>query len=177
MKIVLFLIVTLFISGCNESGMTQIAKFESADLSNKVIVLLNKNQIKAKLTQLKDGYDISVDNNQEMKARELLATYNFYFERENLNDLLESKFASLSKLEIVKSNFLQSRELYNKLSIMPNILRVSVVVSGEKNKRISVLILSIGDIASENKNNIERFLKGLLNEEDKLTVSYFVQAV
>ncbi|EOX1588918.1 type III secretion protein [Vibrio cholerae] len=177
MKKILFLIFALIVSGCSESGMAQVAKFESADLSNKVIVLLNKNQVNAKLTQLKDGYGVLVDDAQEMKARELLAYYNFYFEREDLNDLLESKFASLSKLEMVKSNFLQSREIYNKLSIMPNILRVSVVVTGEKAKRISVLILSLSEISAENKSNIERFLKGVLNEEDKLTISYFVQAV
>lgn len=112
-----------------------------------------------------------------MKARELLTYYNFYFEREDLNDLLESKFASLSKLETVKSNFLQSREIYNKLSIMPNILRVSVVVTGEGSKRISVLILSVSEISAQNKSNIERFLKGVLNEEDRLTISYFVQVV
>ncbi|RPB31389.1 type III secretion protein [Vibrio parahaemolyticus] len=157
--------------------MTQVATFESADLSNKVVVLLNKNDIRAKLTTLKDGYGVLVDDLQEMKARELLTYYNFYFEREDLNDLLESKFASLSKLETVKSNFLQSREIYNKLSIMPNILRVSVVVTGEGSKRISVLILSVSEISAQNKSNIERFLKGVLNEEDRLTISYFVQVV
>ncbi len=164
-------------SGCSDSGMTQVATFESADLSNKVIVLLNKNDIRAKLTTLKDGYGVMVDDLEEMKARELLTYYNFYFEREDLNDLLESKFASLSKLETVKSNFLQSREIYNKLSIMPNILRVSVVVTGEESKRISVLILSVSEISAQNKSNIERFLKGVLNEEDRLTISYFVQVV
>lgn len=164
-------------SGCSDSGMTQVATFESADLSNKVIVLLNKNDIRAKLTTLKDGYGVMVDDLEEMKARELLTYYNFYFEREELNDLLESKFASLSKLETVKSNFLQSREIYNKLSIMPNILRVSVVVTGEESKRISVLILSVSEISAQNKSNIERFLKGVLNEEDRLTISYFVQVV
>ncbi|EQM16151.1 putative vcsJ2 [Vibrio parahaemolyticus 3259] len=157
--------------------MTQVATFESADLSNKVVVLLNKNDIRAKLTTLKDGYGVLVDDLQEMKARELLTYYNFYFEREDLNDLLESKFASLSKLETVKSNFLQSREIYNKLSIMPNILRVSVIVTGEGSKRISVLILSVSEISAQNKSNIERFLKGVLNEEDRLTISYFVQVV
>ncbi|HHE0548379.1 TPA: type III secretion protein [Vibrio parahaemolyticus] len=177
MRKLLLLVFVLVVSGCRDSGMTQVATFESADLSNKVIVLLNKNDIHAKLTTLKDGYGVLVDDLQEMKARELLAYYNFYFEREDLNDLLESKFASLSKLETVKSNFLQSREIYNKLSIMPNILRVSVVVTGEESKRISVLILSVSEISAQNKSNIERFLKGVLNEEDRLTISYFVQVV
>lgn len=177
MKKLLLLACALFLAGCGTTGMTQVAKFESADLSNKVVVLLNKNNVKAKLTSLKDGYGVLVDDEQEMRARELLAYYNFYFEREDLNDLLESKFASLSKLENIKSNFLQSRELYNKLSIMPSILRVSVVVTGEKAKRTSVLIISLSEISPENKSNIERFLKGVLNEEDKLTISYFVQAV
>ncbi|EGQ8084521.1 type III secretion protein [Vibrio parahaemolyticus] len=177
MRKLLLLVFVLVVSGCRDSGMTQVATFESADLSNKVVVLLNKNDIHAKLTTLKDGYGVQVDDLQEMKARELLAYYNFYFEREDLNDLLESKFASLSKLETVKSNFLQSREIYNKLSIMPNILRVSVVVTGEKSKRISVLILSVNEISAQNKSNIERFLKGMLNEEDRLTISYFVQVV
>ncbi|ANB97492.1 TPA: type III secretion protein [Vibrio parahaemolyticus] len=177
MRKLLLLVFVLVVSGCRDSGMTQVATFESADLSNKVIVLLNKNDIHAKLTTLKDGYGVLVDDLQEMKARELLAYYNFYFEREDLNDLLESKFASLSKLETVKSNFLQSREIYNKLSIMPNILRVSVVVTGEESKRISVLILSVSEISAQNKSNIERFLKGVLNEDDRLTISYFVQVV
>ncbi|HHG2235519.1 TPA: type III secretion protein [Vibrio parahaemolyticus] len=177
MRKLLLLVFVLVVSGCRDSGMTQVATFESADLSNKVVVLLNKNDIRAKLTTLKDGYGVLVDDLQEMKARELLTYYNFYFEREDLNDLLESKFASLSKLETVKSNFLQSREIYNKLSIMPNILRVSVVVTGEGSKRISVLILSVSEISTQNKSNIERFLKGVLNEEDRLTISYFVQVV
>ncbi|EOG7719023.1 type III secretion protein [Vibrio parahaemolyticus] len=177
MRKLLLLVFVLVVSGCRDSGMTQVATFESADLSNKVIVLLNKNDIHAKLTTLKEGYGVLVDDLQEMKARELLAYYNFYFEREDLNDLLESKFASLSKLETVKSNFLQSREIYNKLSIMPNILRVSVVVTGEESKRISVLILSVSEISAQNKSNIERFLKGVLNEDDRLTISYFVQVV
>ncbi|ENM5760072.1 type III secretion protein [Vibrio mimicus] len=177
MRKLLLLVFVLVVSGCRDSGMTQVATFESADLSNKVVVLLNKNDIRAKLTTLKDGYGVLVDDLQEMKARELLTYYNFYFEREDLNDLLESKFASLSKLETVKSNFLQSREIYNKLSIMPNILRVSVVVTGEESKRISVLILSVSEISAQNKSNIERFLKGVLNEEDRLTISYFVQVV
>ncbi|HCH1891036.1 TPA: type III secretion protein [Vibrio parahaemolyticus] len=177
MRKLLLLVFVLVVSGCRDSGMTQVATFESADLSNKVVVLLNKNDIRAKLTTLKDGYGVLVDDLQEMKARELLTYYNFYFEREDLNDLLESKFASLSKLETVKSNFLQSREIYNKLSIMPNILRVSVVVTGEGSKRISVLILSVSEISAQNKSNIERFLKGVLNEEDRLTISYFVQVV
>lgn len=177
MRKLLLLVFVLVVSGCRDSGMTQVATFESADLSNKVVVLLNKNDIRAKLTTLKDGYGVLVDDLQEMKARELLTYYNFYFEREDLNDLLESKFASLSKLETVKSNFLQSREIYNKLSIVPNILRVSVVVTGEGSKRISVLILSVSEISAQNKSNIERFLKGVLNEEDRLTISYFVQVV
>ncbi|HCH5511369.1 TPA: type III secretion protein [Vibrio parahaemolyticus] len=177
MRKLLLLVFVLVVSGCRDSGMTQVATFESADLSNKVVVLLNKNDIRAKLTTLEDGYGVLVDDLQEMKARELLTYYNFYFEREDLNDLLESKFASLSKLETVKSNFLQSREIYNKLSIMPNILRVSVVVTGEGSKRISVLILSVSEISAQNKSNIERFLKGVLNEEDRLTISYFVQVV
>ncbi|HCH6354370.1 TPA: type III secretion protein [Vibrio parahaemolyticus] len=177
MRKLLLLVFVLVVSGCRDSGMTQVATFESADLSNKVVVLLNKNDIRAKLTTLKDGYGVLVDDLQEMKARELLTYYNFYFEREDLNDLLESKFASLSKLETVKSNFLQSREIYNKLSIMPNILRVSVVVTGEGSKRISVLILSVSEISAQNKSNIGRFLKGVLNEEDRLTISYFVQVV
>ncbi|MBN9781338.1 type III secretion protein [Vibrio parahaemolyticus] len=177
MRKLLLLVFVLVVSGCRDSGMTQVATVESADLSNKVGVILNKNDIRAKLTTLKDGYGVLVDDLQEMKARELLTYYNFYFEREDLNDLLESKFASLSKLETVKSNFLQSREIYNKLSIMPNILRVSVVVTGEGSKRISVLILSVSEISAQNKSNIERFLKGVLNEEDRLTISYFVQVV
>lgn len=96
--------------------------------------MLNKHQIPSTLSVQKEWYSVSVDESNEMKARELLTTFNFYFEKEDLNDLLESKFASLSKLEQVKSNFLQSREISNKLSVMPNIFRVSVVVTGSQKK-------------------------------------------
>lgn len=116
------------------SRQSKIATFESADLANKVVVMLNKHQIPSTLSVQKEWYSVSVDESNEMKARELLTTFNFYFEKEDLNDLLESKFASLSKLEQVKSNFLQSREISNKLSVMPNIFRVSVVVTGSQKK-------------------------------------------
>ncbi|EQL98359.1 putative type III secretion apparatus protein [Vibrio parahaemolyticus VP232] len=39
------------------------------------------------------------------------------------------------------------------------------------------MILSVSEISAQNKSNIERFLKGVLNEEDRLTISYFVQVV
>ncbi|EGQ9065186.1 type III secretion protein [Vibrio parahaemolyticus] len=175
-RIWFYLVISLMLAGCGTQGQSKIATFESADLANKVVVMLNKHQIPSSLSVQKELYSVSVDESNEMKARELLTTFNFYFEKEDLNDLLESKFASLSKLEQVKSNFLQSREISNKLSVMPNIFRVSVVVTGSQKKRISVLILSLSELDSENKANIEQFLKGTLESEDKLTVSYFVQA-
>ncbi|ANQ59294.1 type III secretion protein [Vibrio parahaemolyticus] len=175
-RIWFYLVISLMLAGCGTQGQSKIATFESADLANKVVVMLNKHQIPSTLSVQKEWYSVSVDESNEMKARELLTTFNFYFEKEDLNDLLESKFASLSKLEQVKSNFLQSREISNKLSVMPNIFRVSVVVTGSQKKRISVLILSLSELDSENKANIEQFLKGTLESEDKLTVSYFVQA-
>ncbi|MGL6011786.1 MAG: type III secretion protein, partial [Shewanella oncorhynchi] len=123
----------------------------------------------------KDRHLVYVDKDHLAQAREVLTKFNFYFEREDLNDLLESKFASLSKLEIVKGNLLESREIYNKISVIPNVLRSSVIVTGEKNKRVSVIIFSFDEIERENKLNIERFLKGLVSELDTLTVSYFFQ--
>ncbi|GLT17482.1 type III secretion protein [Vibrio zhanjiangensis] len=173
----LCLLILLVLAGCGEQGSSQVASFESADVANKVIVLLAQHQVPATLSSEKENFHIYVDGADEAKARELLTQFNFYFQREDLNDLLESKFASLSKLETVKSNLLESREIYNKLGVIPNVLRASVVVTGEKNKRISVLIMSLNEFDSAKKSNIERFLKGLVAETDTLTVSYFVQLV
>ncbi|AQP37748.1 hypothetical protein [Vibrio anguillarum] len=173
----LYVLLLLFLFGCGEQGSTQIASFESADIANKVIVMLSQYQVPATLSTQKENFLVFVDESAEEKARTLLTKFNFYFQREDLNDLLESKFASLSKLEMVKGNLLQSREIFNKLSVIPNVLRASVVVTGDVNKRVSVLIMSFQDIEQENKNNIERFLKGLVSEKDTLTISYFVQNV
>ncbi|MDN3612041.1 type III secretion protein [Vibrio ostreicida] len=171
----LWCLLLVILVGCDEQGSVQIANFESPDVANKVIVLLAQHQLAATLSTEKESYRIYVDKPAEAEARQLLTQFNFYFQREDLNDLLESKFASLSKLEMVKSNLLESREIYNKLSVIPNVLRASVVVTGEKNKRISVLIMSLKEIDLNKKSNIERFLKGLVAEQDTLTVSYFVQ--
>ncbi|ELT7571313.1 TPA: type III secretion protein [Vibrio cholerae] len=173
----LYVFLLLFLFGCGEQGSTQIASFESADVANKVIVMLSQYQVPATLSRQKENFLVFVDESAEEKARTLLTKFNFYFQREDLNDLLESKFASLSKLEMVKGNLLQSREIFNKLSVIPNVFRASVVVTGDVNKRVSVLIMSFQDIEQENKNNIERFLKGLVSEKDTLTISYFVQNV
>ncbi|WP_404272971.1 type III secretion protein [Vibrio cholerae] len=173
----LYVFLLLFLFGCGEQGSTQIASFESADVANKVIVMLSQYQVSATLSRQKENFLVFVDESAEEKARTLLTKFNFYFQREDLNDLLESKFASLSKLEVVKGNLLQSREIFNKLSVIPNVFRASVVVTGDVNKRVSVLIMSFQDIEQENKNNIERFLKGLVSEKDTLTISYFVQNV
>ncbi|MCC4237898.1 type III secretion protein [Vibrio anguillarum] len=173
----LYVLLLLFLFGCGEQGSTQIASFESADIANKVIVMLSQYQVPARLSTQKENFLVFVDESAEEKARTLLTKFNFYFQREDLNDLLESKFASLSKLEMVKGNLLESREIFNKLSVIPNVLRASVVVTGDVNKRVSVLIMSFQDIEQENKNNIERFLKGLVSEKDTLTISYFVQNV
>ena len=175
MKRLWMIFIAFLLTGCNEQGTIQIASFESADIANKVVVLLEQQQLSATLEKSKEAYEVYVDKLQEVKARRLLSQFNFYFQREDLNDLLESKFASLSKLEIVKGNLLESREIYNKLSVIPNVLRASVVVTGDKNKRISVLIMSFEDMDADKKNNIERFLKGLIAEQDALTISYFVQ--
>lgn len=173
----LYVLLLLFLFGCGKQVSTQIASFESADIANKVIVMLSQYQVPATLSTQKENFLVFVDESAEDKARTLLTKFNFYFQREDLNDLLESKFASLSKLEMVKGNLLQSREIFNKLSVIPNVLRASVVVTGDVNKRVSVLIMSFQDIEQENKNNIERFLKGMVSEKDTLTISYFVQNV
>ncbi|KOE88500.1 type III secretion protein [Vibrio aestuarianus] len=170
------LIIMLLLSGCGSENDKIIADFDSADIANKVVVLLAKYGIPSKLNSQKEQFFIAVAKDHELQARELLIGFNFYFQTQDLNDLLESKFASLSKLETVKSNLLESREIYNKISIIPNVLRANVIVTGEKNKRVSVLIISLLNIEEENKNNIEKFLKGVVNESDTLTISYFVQS-
>uniref|UniRef100_UPI000B8E6EF4 type III secretion protein n=2 Tax=Vibrionaceae TaxID=641 RepID=UPI000B8E6EF4 len=118
----LYVLLLLFLFGCGEQGSTQIASFESADIANKVIVMLSQYQVPATLSRQKESFLVFVDESAEEKARTLLTKFNFYFQREDLNDLLESKFASLSKLEMVKGNLLQSREIFNKLSVIPNVL-------------------------------------------------------
>ncbi|AMF96281.1 type III secretion protein [Vibrio harveyi] len=169
--------VLVLLLGCSDHGGTQIGKFESSDMANKVIVLLARYKVKAVLNLKKDSYLVSVDDSMEVKAREILTRFNAYFQKEDLNELLESKFASLSKLEVVKGNLLESREIYNKLSVIPGVLRANVVVTGDKKKRVSVLVMSFNEINISKKHSIERFLKGLVNESDKLTVSYFVESV
>ncbi|AQS37666.1 type III secretion protein [Shewanella psychropiezotolerans] len=173
----LFWIVLFMLCGCNDQGNLEVASFESADFANKVIVLLGRYQVSATLSVTKEHYLVSVSKENLVKARQVLTKFNFYFEREDLNDLLESKFASLSKLEMVKGNLLESRVIYNKLSVIPNVLRTSVVVTGDKTKRVSVLILSFDEIEPRNKLNIERFLNGLVSDLDTLTVSYFFQNI
>jgi type III secretory pathway lipoprotein EscJ len=170
-------VLLVLLTGCSDQGGATIAKFESSDMANKVVVLLAHNKVKAVLSQEKDTYFVSVDDNVENKAREILTQFNAYFQKEDLNELLESKFASLSKLEMVKGNLLEGREIYNKLSVIPGILRANVVVTGDKSKRISVLVISLAEINAANKHNIERFLKGVVDDGDKLTISYFVQSV
>lgn len=174
-KVILFL--SLMLAGCGDKSGIQIANFTLEDSANKVVVLLGKNKIPAMINKEKDGYIVSVDHSLESKARALLTRYNYYFRSTDLNDLLESKFASLSKLETVKGNLLESREIYNKLSVIPDVTKAQVIVTGDKQKRISVLIMSLVDISFESKKNIESFLKGLLSEQDKLTVSYVVEGV
>ncbi|EGQ7944551.1 type III secretion protein, partial [Vibrio cholerae] len=111
-------LLLLFLFGCSEKGSTQVAIFESADVANKVVVMLSHYQVPATLSTQKENFLVLVDKSQEGKARALLTKFNFYFQREDLNDLLESKFASLSKLETVKGNLLQSKEIFNKLSVI-----------------------------------------------------------
>lgn len=170
-------VLSFLLAGCGDGGSANIASFDSADVANKVIVLLSYSKIPARLTIQKDKYVISVDQRVEDSARNILTKYNLYFQDYNLNELLDSKFASLSKLENVKSNLIESLIIYNKISIVPNVLRVNVVVTGENNKNVSLLIMSLSEISVENKNSIESFLRGLINETDKLTVNYIVQRI
>lgn len=175
MKMFLCLLL-IFLSGCSEQGNVQIAKFESSDMANKVIVLLEHYKVNASLSVDKESYSVTVKSDVESKARKILTQFNVYFQKEDLNELLESKFASLSKLETVKGNLLEGREIFNKLSVIPGILRANVVVTGDKRKRVSVLVMSLTEIDITNKHNIERFLKGVVDDGDKLTVSYFVES-
>ncbi|WP_318452418.1 type III secretion protein [Photobacterium leiognathi] len=175
MKVLCFLLF-IILTGCNNHDKVQIAKFESSDIANKVIVLLYNKQLPAKLEKNnKEQYIVYVDKSIESRARELLSKLNFYFRREKINDLLESKFASLSQLETIKSNLIESREIYNKLNVIPNVFRASVIVTGEKKKKISIIIISLQELKTQKKNSIEKFLKGVVDEKDTLTVSYFVQ--
>lgn len=164
----------MLVIGCTDVSNVSIASFDTADSANKVSVLLYKNNISADIVEDNDKYSIFVGEENEIKARELLSKFNFYFLEIEINDLLESKFASLSKLEEVKSNLLESRIIFNKLSVLPDVLRTSVVVTGRENKKISVIIASFENLEEENKANIEGFLRGLISKSDQLTVSYVV---
>ncbi|EKT60072.1 hypothetical protein [Providencia sneebia] len=168
----LFMIV-----GCQDNQDISVAEFESADTANKVLVLLNKAQIEAKLVFYKGQYSVYVNDTQVMNARALLSKFNFYFELEDLNDLLESKFSSLSKLENIKGNLLEGREIYNKLNVIPDVLRANVMVTGEGKKRISILLISLKEFDATSKARIEKFLKGIISANDMLTIEYLVQHV
>lgn len=120
----------------------------------------------------KDNYTVIVDRKSENSARLLLTKYNLYFQDHDLNELLDSKFASLSKLESVKSNLIESLIIYNKISVIPNVLRANVVVTGDENKNLSLLIMTSSDLSDKNKKSIELFLRGIVNDGDKLTISY-----
>lgn len=172
---ILFIIVLL--TGCKDGDYVDVAKFNNIDVANKVIVLLDNYNIPIKIITEKSLYGISVPRQNEMSARKILIKYNFYHQNEDLNDLLESKFASLSKLESVKGNLLESREISNKLNSLPNILRASVTITGEAAKRISVIIISLNDLEKGEKNSIESYLKGVASESSKLSVNYFVPEV
>jgi len=162
--------------GCTDVNNVSIASFESVDAANKVMVLLEKNGIGAEFNKSKDRYDILVAKEEEIASRKLLSRFNFYFEELNLSDLLDSKFASLSKLELVKGNLLESRQIANKLGVIPDVLKVNVIITGEEDdKRISVLVISLTEFEQGRKNNIERFLRGVASSSAKLTVSYYVQ--
>lgn len=171
-SLLLFLVI-----GCQDSQDVSIAEFESADIANKVLVLLNKAQVHVKLVNSKGVYSVYVEDSQVVKARTLLSKFNFYFEMDDLNDLLESKFSSLSKLENIKGNLLEGREIYNKLNVIPDVLRSNVMVTGEGIKRVSVLLISISELDSTNKLRIEKFLKGIISENDTLTIEYLVQPI
>ncbi|MBW5817945.1 type III secretion protein [Yersinia kristensenii] len=174
---IIFALTAFLLTGCQDSKSISVATFESADIANKVLVLLSRTKINAELVFTKNGYSVHVETSQVMQARTLLSKYNFYFEVEDLNDLLESKFASLSKLETIKGNLLEGREIYNKLNVIPDVLRSNVMVSGAENKRVSVLLISLNEIDYVTKNSIEKFLKGIISEKDTLTVEYLVQTI
>lgn len=170
-------VLSFLLVGCGDGKSANIASFDSADIANKVILLLSYNKIPATLVAQKDKYMIAVDPHAEDSARTILTKYNLYFQDYNLNELLDSKFASLSKLENVKSNLIESLIIFNKISVIPNVLRVNVVVTGENNKNVSLLIMSLSEVSAENKKSIEGFLRGLINDTDKLTVNYIVPQV
>ncbi|EGQ8442525.1 type III secretion protein [Vibrio cholerae] len=174
MKFILNFFLCLLITACANEKTTVIGEFDSRDIANKVLVLLSNYDIEAALTRQKDSYIVSVNEANELNARIILTKYNFYFVDDSLNELLESKFSSLSKLETVKSNLLLSKDIHNKLSALPNVMKVSVIVNGEKNKRVAVMVMSIDELSIENKKNINDFLIGIMSETDTVTVKYFV---
>ncbi|MCY4473070.1 MAG: hypothetical protein OXC07_09695 [Kistimonas sp.] len=155
--------------------MKPIARLFSNDKANKIVVMLDSNGITASLSKTKDLYTVSVPSESSMKARALLSDFNFYFEREDLTSLLESKFASLSKLEAIKGNLLESKEISNKINTIPGVFNADVVIVGDKAKRISILVMSNADLEEDVKSSIESFLKGLVFEEDTLSVNYIVK--
>ena len=84
----LYWIVFLVLFGCNDQGRVEVANFDSADAANKVVVLLARYQVSASLSISKDRHLVYVDKDHLAQAREVLTKFNFYFEREDLNDLL-----------------------------------------------------------------------------------------
>ncbi|RTZ16644.1 type III secretion protein [Vibrio aquaticus] len=173
----IWIFVLLIISGCDNIDRQRVGSFSTGDVANKAIVLLENKGIESKIVFEKEMYHIEVNTEHEMNARRLLSEFNFYYKSLDLNDLLESKFSSLSKLETIKSNLLSSRELSNKLNVIPGILKVEVVTSGDEEKQYSVIILSLEPITESRKREIKQFLTGVIKPSDKLTVSYLVNEV
>ena len=170
------LVLAVLLSSCDEQEMKPVARLLSNDKANKIVVMLDSNGISATLVKVKDIYTVSVPVESVMQARALLSDFNFYFEKEDLTSLLESKFASLSKLEAIKGNLLESKEISNKINTIPGVLNADVVIVGEKGKRISILVMSTDELDEDVKSSIESFLKGLVSEEDSLAVNYIVRS-
>lgn len=175
MKNIFLFVFSLLLFGCAEITDVTIASFEQDDRANKAFLLLNEYGIQASLTKEKETSAIIVSKADEVAARELLTDFNFFFTGQDVAPLLDSSFASLSKLEMVKENLFVSTLIQNNLGSIPNVINAKAIVTGEKQKNITVLILSFKPLSSNYKSEIDKLVKGLSKPDDKVTISYIVE--
>ncbi len=175
MKNIFLFVFSLLLFGCSEISDVTIASFEQDDRANKAFLLLNEYGIPASILTEKETNAIIVSKADEVAARELLTDFNFYFSGQDVTPLLDSSFASLSKLEMVKENLFASMLIQNNLGSIPNVINAKAIVTGTKQKNITVLILSFQPLSSDYKSEIDKLVRGLSSSDDKVTISYIVE--
>lgn len=175
MKNIFLFVFTLLLFGCSEISEVTIASFEQDDRANKAFLLLNEYGLHASLLKEQEISSITVNKGDEVTARELLTNFNFYFSEQDVAPMLDSSFASLSKLESVKENLFESLLIQNNLGSIPGVIHAKAIVTGDKQKNITVLVLSFKPLSTDYKSEIDKLVKGLSKPEDKVTISYIVE--